>query len=137
MAQRPTVRVVLEDCATDRGNGIVTTVDGLEGWGVSLDLVPQEVEHSLKNRPRLARSVRAVQQLSLDTWFMHQTGDEHRYLQIVWVNRHNTRFVLSDERGVKQRDLSILQIASELGRSLNTLTTLEQLSLVEQTLFLS
>ena len=135
MAQRPTVRVVLEDCATDRCNGIVTTVDGLEGWGVSLDLVPQEVEHSLKNRPRLARSVRAVQQLSLDTWFMHQTGDEHRYLQIVWVNRHNTRFVLSDERGVKQRDLSILQIASELGRSLNTLTTLEQLSLVEQTLF--
>ena len=45
------------------------------------------------------------------------------------------RFVLSDERGIKQRDLSILQMASELGRSLRTLTTVEQLSLVEQTLF--
>ena len=135
MVQRPSIRAVLEDCANNRGDGVVTTVDALQTWGVSLDLLPQEVDQRLRNRPRLARAVRAVQKLSLDTWFMHQNGDDHRYLQIVWVNRHNTRFVLSDERGVKQRDLSILQIASELGRSLKTLTTLEQLSLVEQTLF--
>ena len=135
MVQRPSVRVVLEECVTKRSEGEVTTVGDLLALNVSVDLLPKEAEESLQNHPRLARAVRAVQKLSLDTWFMHQNGDDHRYLQIVWVNRHNTRFVLSDERGVKQRDLSILQMASELGRSLKTLTTLELLSLVEQTLF--
>ncbi|MEC8439065.1 MAG: hypothetical protein VXZ23_03115, partial [Pseudomonadota bacterium] len=135
MVQRPSIRAVLEDRAANRSEGEVTTVDDLQPLSVSLDLLPQEVDRSLQNHPRLARAVRAVKKLSLDSWFLHQNGDDHRYLQIVWVNRHNTRFVLSDERGVKQRDLSILQMASELGRSLKTLTTLEQLSLVEQTLF--
>ena len=50
-------------------------------------------------------------------------------------NRHGTRFVLTDERGLKQRDLSIIQLALELDRSLKQLSTVERLSLVEQTLF--
>lgn len=135
MVQRPPVRTVLEDCATNRGNLVLEPIAESSSWGASLDLLPHELDQRLDRRPRLARAVRSVQKLSLDTWFLHQSGGEHRYLQIVWVNRHNTRFVLSDERGVKQRDLSILQMAAELGRSLKTLTTLEQLSLVEQTLF--
>lgn len=133
--QRPEVLSVLEDCAESRDQITLETVGKRRSWGVSLDLAPEELDQVLIDRPRLSRAVRSVQKLSLDTWFMHQIAGEHRYLQIVWVNRHNTRFVLSDERGIKQRDLSILQMASELGRSLRTLTTIEQLSLVEQTLF--
>lgn len=135
MSQRPAVRAVLEECSNQKDDETIETILGPDNWGTSLDLMPTEVDQRLAGRPRLKRAVRAVQKLSLDTWFLHKSGSDHRYLQIVWVNRHNTRFVLSDERGVKQRDLSLLQIASELGRSLKTLTTLEQLSLVEQTLF--
>ena len=43
--------------------------------------------------------------------------------------------MLTDERGLKQRDLSIIQLALELDRSLKRLSTVERLSLVEQTLF--
>lgn len=135
MEQRPRVRAVLEECKENRATLTLVTIKQEESWGVALDLLPSQLDHLLTDRPRLTRAVRAVHKLSLDTWFVQQYGGEHRYLQVVWVNRHNTRFVLSDERGVKQRDLSILQMASELGRSLKTLTTLEQLSLVEQTLF--
>jgi hypothetical protein len=60
MVQRPSVRAVLEDCATKRSEGEVTTVDNLQTLRVSLDLLPQEVEGSLQNHPRLARAARAV-----------------------------------------------------------------------------
>jgi EAL domain-containing protein (putative c-di-GMP-specific phosphodiesterase class I) len=135
MSQRPSVQMTLEECARDRNEVVMESLTTESLIATSLDLTPQEVELSVANRPRLARAVRAVRKLPLDTWFLHRSRGEHRYLQVVWVNRHNTRFVLSDERGVKQRDLSIIQLAFELGRSLKTLTTLEQLSLVEQTLF--
>ena len=135
MSQRPSVRAALEDCVNERDQATLEAVNTDAALGASLDLTPAELERRLVQRPRLARAVRAVRKLSVDTWFLHKSGADHRYLQVVWVNRHNTRFVLSDERGVKQRDISILQLAFELGRSLKTLTTLEQLSLVEQTLF--
>ena len=106
-----------------------------DAWRLEIDLTPQHLDKLLDNRPRLRRAANAIQKLPVDTWFRHETGQEYRYLQVVWANRHGTRFVLTDERGLKQRDLSIIQLALELDRSLKQLSTVEQLSLVEQTLF--
>lgn len=106
-----------------------------DNWGLEIDLTPLQLDTLLSNRPRLKRSAKTIQKLPVDTWFRYETQQDYRYLQIVWVNRHGTRFVLSDERGLKQRDLSIIQLALEFDRSLKRLTTVERLSLVEQTLF--
>ena len=106
-----------------------------DGWNLDIDLTPQQLENLLSKRPRLKRAAKAIQKLPVDTWFRHETGQDYRYLQVVWANRHGTRFVLTDERGLKQRDLSIIQLALELDRSLKRLSTVERLSLVEQTLF--
>ena len=106
-----------------------------DNWRLEIDLTPQHLDKLLDSRPRLKRAARAIQKLPVDTWFRYETGQEYRYLQIVWANRHGTRFVLTDERGLKQRDLSIIQLALELDRSLKQLSTVERLSLVEQTLF--
>ena len=106
-----------------------------ENWGLQIDLTPAQLDNLLQNKPRLRRAAQSVQKLAVDTWFRHETPTGYRYLQIVWANRHGTRFVLTDERGLKQRDLSIIQLALEFDRSLKRLTTVERLSLVEQTLF--
>lgn len=106
-----------------------------ENWGLQIDLTPDQLDNLLENKPRLRRAAQSVQKLAVDTWFRHETPSGYRYLQIVWANRHGTRFVLTDERGLKQRDLSIIQLALEFDRSLKRLTTVERLSLVEQTLF--
>lgn len=107
----------------------------LENWGLDVDLTLEQLNDLLATRPRLRRSANAIQKLPVDTWFKHETESGYRYLQIVWTNRHGTRFVLSDERGIKQRDVSLVQLALEFDRSLKRLSTVERLSLVEQTLF--
>ena len=101
-----------------------------ENWGLQIDLTPAQLDNLLQNKPRLRRAAQSVQKLAVDTWFRHETPTGYRYLQIVWANRHGTRFVLTDERGLKQRDLSIIQLALEFDRSLKRLTTVERLSLV-------
>ena len=106
-----------------------------EAWALDIDLTPQQLNKLLDKRPRLKRAAKAIQKLPVDTWFRYETQQKYRYLQVVWANRHGTRFVLTDERGLKQRDLSIIQLALELDRSLKRLSTVERLSLVEQTLF--
>lgn len=106
-----------------------------DNWGLEVDLTPQQLGALLMKRPRLKRAAKAIQKLPVDTWFRYETPGHYRYLQIVWANRHGTRFVLTDERGLKQRDLSVIQLALELDRSLKQLSTVERLSLVEQTLF--
>ena len=133
--QRPAVTTAYEALLIDREEGSVSVASAPTQWRVEVDLTPLELDAILSSRPRLARAARAVQQLALDTWFLQKGGHGHVYLQVVWVNRHATRFVLSDERGVKQRDMSLIELARKLGRSLKTLSTIEQLSLVEQTLF--
>ena len=104
-------------------------------WTLDIDLTPQQLDTLLSTRPRLKRAAAAIQKIPVETWFRYGAEQDYRYLQIVWVNRHGTRFVLTDERGLKQRDLSIIQLALELDRSLKRLSTVERLSLVEQTLF--
>ncbi len=106
-----------------------------DAWKLEIDLTPQQLTNLLEKRPRLKRAAKAIQKLPVDTWFRYETRQEYRYLQVVWANRHGTRFVLTDERGLKQRDISIIQLALELDRSLKRLSTVERLSLVEQTLF--
>ncbi|MDG1507137.1 MAG: DUF1631 family protein [Luminiphilus sp.] len=133
--QRPAVTAAYEALLIDREKGSVSVASAPTQWRVEVDLTPLELDAILSSRPRLARAARAVQQLAVDTWFLQKGGHGHVYLQVVWVNRHATRFVLSDERGVKQRDMSLIELARKLGRSLKTLSTIEQLSLVEQTLF--
>ena len=59
MVQRPSVREVFEDCAANRSEGEVTTVDDPQPLSVSLDLLPQDVDRRLQNHPRIARAVRA------------------------------------------------------------------------------
>lgn len=61
MVQRPSIRAVLEERTGNRSEEEVTTIDEFQTLSVSLDLLPQEVDQSLTNRPRLARAVRAVQ----------------------------------------------------------------------------
>lgn len=134
--QRPAVTAAYEALLIDREKGSVSVASAPTQWRVEVDLTPLELDAILSSRPRLARAARAVQQLAVDTWFLQKGGHSHVYLQVVWVNRHATRFVLSDERGVKQRDMSLIELARKFGRSLKTLSTIEQLSLVEQTLFL-
>ena len=133
--QRPAIEAAIETCASARTTSPAELVTAPYNWGADIDLLPTELSVCVKGRPRLARKVSAVQKLELDTWFLEARAAHSRYLQVVWVNRHNTRFVLSDERGVKQRDVSVLQMAAEFGRLLRPLSTLERLSLVEQTLF--
>lgn len=106
-----------------------------DNWGLEIDLTPQQLDTLLVKKPRLKRAAKAIQKLPVDTWFRYETQQNYRYLQIVWANRHGTRFVLTDERGLKRRDLSIIQLALEFDRSLRRLSTVERLSLVEQTLF--
>ena len=106
-----------------------------EAWELEIDLTPQQLSTLLEKRPRLRRAAKAIQKLPVDTWFRYEVRQKYCYLQVVWANRHGTRFVLTDERGLKQRDLSIIQLALELDRSLKRLSTVERLSLVEQTLF--
>ena len=106
-----------------------------DNWGLDIDLKPLELEELVAKRPRLRRATETLQKLAIDTWFKQELTNGYRYLQVVWINRHGTRLVLSNERGLKQRDLSILEFATELDRSLKRLSTFERLSLVEQTLF--
>ena len=61
MVQRPSIRAVLEERTGNRSEEEVTTIDEFQTLSVSLDLLPQEVDQSLTNRPRLARAMRAVQ----------------------------------------------------------------------------
>lgn len=134
--QRPATKQALIACDESRHKKAEqVAVEPPHNWGTDIDLTPEEVEQHLTSRKRLARAVDRAQKLAMDTWFLQKHHSRYRYLQLVWVNRHNTRFVFSDERGIKQRDITVLKLASELGRSLKVLSTLEQLSLVEQTLF--
>jgi hypothetical protein len=90
----------------------------------------------LAELPRLRRWVRQARQLPLNSWLVNTLPSGARqHLQLIWRNDDKTRFVFTNERGQRQLDVTVIQLARMLSHSLSPLNPSDQLSIIEQSVF--
>lgn len=95
-----------------------------------------ETRKKIDALPRLRRWVRRVERLQPGCWLSYRDNDgKKRRMQLAWVSKDRDRYIFVNERGQKNADLSAVQLARQLSRGVKEPTPMDQLSLVDQSMY--
>jgi len=110
--------------------------------GVYQAPVPECAEPTFSQRlarlPRLRRWTQRARELAIGTWVSDASGEgEKHHAQLIWKNREATRFVFINEKAQKYREFTLTGLARWLATRLNPVEPVDQLSIVDKSLFIS